>query len=120
MSTQIDGQFRSFTFQTAISAYRLVQPGVTAGVAIVATSGTDKAIGVTQDDVATNGVGTVKLFYPTYFATVSGTCAVGDSLSFDASGQVTTLAANTVSAGLALDAATATGAVIEIAIPLNK
>ena len=120
MSTQNDGLFRSFTFQTAISAYRLVQPGVTAGYAIIATSGTDKAIGVTQDDVAALGVGTVKLFYPTYFATVSGTCAAGDSLSFDNAGQVTTLAANTVSAGLALEAATATSAVIEIAIPLNK
>ena len=120
MSTQIDGQFRSFTFQTAISAYRLVQPGVTAGVAIVATSGTDKAIGVTQDDVAANGVGTVKLFCPTYLSSSSGTCAVGDSLSFDAAGQVTTLAANTASAGIALEAATATSAVIDIAIPLNK
>ena len=120
MSTQNDGLFRSFTFQTAISAYRLVQPGVTAGYAIIATSGTDKAIGVTQDDVAALGVGTVKLFYPTYFSTVSGTCAVGDSLSFDNAGQVTTLAANTVSAGIALEAATATSAVIEIAIPLNK
>jgi len=120
MSTQNDGLFRSFTFQTAISAYRLVQPGVTAGYAIIATSGTDKAIGVTQDDVAALGVGTVKLFYPTYFSTVSGVCAVGDSLSFDNAGQVTTLAANTVSAGIALEAATATSAVIEIAIPLNK
>jgi hypothetical protein len=43
---------------------------------------------------------------------------VGDVLKFDNAGQVTTLAANIGTAGIALEAATATSAVIEIAVPL--
>jgi len=120
MSTQNDGFFRTFTVgATAISAFRVVQPTSTAGQVQAAVTGATLAIGITQEDVAANGNVEVKLFHPTYFATVSGTCAVGDSLSFDASGLVTTLAANTISAGIALEAATATNAVIEIAIPLK-
>jgi hypothetical protein len=119
MGTQVDGFFKTFTFASAISAYRAVQPTSTAGGAQAAVTGATLAIGFTQEDVAAGDSGTVKLFHPTYFATVSGTCAVGDSLSFDASGLVTTLAANVISAGIALEAATETGAVIEIAVPLK-
>lgn len=119
MGTQVDGFFKTFTFASAISAYRGVQPTSTAGAAQASVTGATLCIGFTQEDVAAGDAGTVKLFHPTYFATVSGTCAVGDSLSFDASGLVTTLAANTVSAGIALEAATADGAVIEIAVPLK-
>jgi len=39
-------------------------------------------------------------------------------LKFDATGLVTTLAANLVTAGVALEAATSSSAVIEIAIPM--
>lgn len=119
MATQNDGLNRTFQFATAISAFRAVQPTSTAGRAQAAVSGATLAIGFVQEDVPALGYGDVKLFHPTYFATVSGTCAVGDSLSFDASGLVTTLAANTISAGIALEAATADGAVIEIAVPLK-
>ena len=119
MGTQVDNLSKTFTFASAISAFRAVQPTSTAGAAQAAVSGATLAIGFTQEDVAAGEAGEVKLFHPTYFATVSGTCAVGDSLSFDASGLVTTLAANTISAGIALEAATADGAVIEIAIPLK-
>ena len=120
MGTQVDGFFKSFTFTTAISAFRAVQPSATTqGLAQAAVTGATLAIGFTQEDVAAGDSGTVKLFSPTYFATVSGVAAVGDSLSFDASGLVTTAASNTISAGIALEAATETGAVIEIAIPLK-
>lgn len=119
MGTQVDNNSKTFTFASAISAFRAVQPTSTAGRAQAAVSGATLAIGFTQEDVAAGETGEVKLFHPTYFATVSGTCAVGDSLSFDASGLVTTLAANVISAGIALEAATETGAVIEIAIPLK-
>jgi Uncharacterized conserved protein (DUF2190) len=118
MSSQIDGNFRTFTFASAISAFRLVQPDTTAGQAVVAVTGATKAIGVVQQDVAAGDSGTVKLFHPTFFSTVSGTCAAGDVVKFDSAGQVTTLAANIVTAGVALEAASATSAVIEIAIPL--
>jgi hypothetical protein len=118
MSSQIDGNFRTFTFASAISAFRLVQPDTTAGQAVVAVTGATKAIGVVQQDVAAGDSGTVKLFHNTFFSTVSGTCAAGDVLKFDNGGQVTSLGANTLTAGIALEAASATSAVIEIAIPL--
>ena len=95
MSTNIDNNFRTFGSSTAISAYRLVQPStVTAGFVDVAVTGATKAIGSTIDDISAGGYGTVKLFHPTFFATVSGTAAVGDVVKFDAAGQVTTLEAN--------------------------
>jgi hypothetical protein len=118
MSVQNDKNSKTFTFATAISAYRMVKPDTTAGQAVVAASGADTAIGVVQDDVAANGSAEVKLFFPTFFATVSGTCAAGDKVKFDAAGQVSTAAANTIVAGVALEAATSTSAVVEIAIPL--
>jgi hypothetical protein len=118
MSSQIDGNFRTFTFASAISAYRLVQPDTTAGQAVVAVTGATKAIGVVQQDVAAGDSGAVKLFHPTFFSTVSGTCAAGDVVKFDSAGQVTTAASNLVTAGIALEAATATSAVVEIAVPL--
>ena len=119
MSTQIDNNFRTFGSASAISAFRFVQPDTTtAGFVNVAVTGATKAIGVTQEDVAAGGYVAVKLFHPTYFATVSGTCAAGDVVKFDATGLVTTLAANLVTAGVALEAATATNAVVEVAVPL--
>ena len=77
MSSQIDGLFRTFTFASAISAFRFVQPDTTAGQAVVAVTGATKAIGVVQQDVAAGDAGTVKLFHPTFFGTVSGTAAAG-------------------------------------------
>jgi len=119
MATQIDGLSRTFQFTNAISAFRIVQTTAVSGRAEAAVTGATLAIGITQEDVPALGYGEVKLFHPTYFATISGTCAVGDSLSFDASGLVTTAATNLVSAGIALEGASATNAVIEIAIPLK-
>lgn len=119
MSSQIEGNFRTFGFSSAISAFRLVIPSTTtAGNADVAVTGTARAIGVVQQDVAAGDAGTVKLFHPTFLAAVSGTCAVGDVLRFDSAGQVTSAASNIGTAGIALEAATATSAVIEIAVPL--
>jgi hypothetical protein len=119
MSTQIDNNFRTFGSASAISAFRFVQPDTTtAGFVNVAVTGAIKAIGVTQEDVAAGGFVAVKMFHPTYFTTVSGTAAVGNTLFFDATGLVTTAASNIVTAGIALEAATATSAVIEIAVPL--
>ena len=119
MSTQIDNNFRTFGTANAISAFRLVQPDTTtAGFVNVAVTGANKSIGITQEDVAAGGFVTCKLFHSTFFATISGVAAVGDVLKFDASGLVTTAASNIGTAGIALEAATATNAVIEIAVPL--
>jgi len=119
MSTQIDNNFRTFGSASAISAFRFVQPDTTtAGFVNVAVTGATKAIGVTQEDVAAGGFVSVKLFHPTYLATVSGTAAVGNTVFFDATGLVTTAASNLVTAGIALEAATATNAVIEVAVPM--
>lgn len=119
MSSQVDGLIRTFGFSTAISAFRAVQPStVTANEAIVAVTGSTRAIGIVQQDVAAGDAGAVKLFHPTFFATVSGTCAIGDALKWENGGQVTSAASNIGTAGIALEAATATSAVIEIAVPL--
>jgi len=119
MSTQIDNNFRTFGSASAISAFRFVQPDTTtAGFVNVAVTGATKAIGVTQEDVAAGGFVSVKLLHPTYFVTVSGTAAVGNTVFFDATGLVTTAASNLVTAGVALEAATATNAVIEVAVPM--
>lgn len=119
MSTQIDSAFRTFGSASAISAYRFVQPDTTtAGFINVAVTGATKAIGVTQEDVAAAGFVTCKLFHPTFFATVSGTAAVGNTVFFDSTGLCTTAASNLVTAGIALEAATSSSAVIEIAIPM--
>jgi len=119
MSTQVDGNFRTFGSASAISAYRFVQPDTTtAGFVNVAVTGATKAIGVTQEDVAAGGFVSCKLFHPTFFATVSGVAAVGNTVFFDATGLVTTAASNLVTAGVALEAATSSSAVIEIAIPM--
>jgi hypothetical protein len=119
MSTNVDNNFRTFSTSSAISAYRFVQPStVTAGGVDVAVTGATKAIGSTIEDVAAGGYVAVKLFHPTFFASVSGVAAVGDVVKFDASGLVTTAASNLVTAGIALEAANATGAVIEVAVPM--
>ena len=119
MSTQVDNNFRTFGSASAISAFRFVQPDTTtAGFVNVAVTGATKCIGVTQEDVAAGGFVAVKLFHPTFFATVSGVAAIGDTVKFDASGLVTTAASNPVTAGIALETASATNAVIEIAIPM--
>jgi hypothetical protein len=119
MSTQVDGNFRTFGSASAISAGRFIQPDTTtAGFVNVAVTGATKAIGVTQEDVAAGGFVAVKLFHPTFFATVSGVAAVGDVVKFDASGLCTTAASNLVTAGIALEAATSSSAIIEIAIPM--
>ena len=119
MSTNIDNNFRTFSTSSAISAYRFVQPStVTAGGVDVAVTGASKAIGSTIEDVAAGGIVAVKLFHPTFFATVSGVAAIGDTLKFDATGLVTTAASNPITAGIALEAATATAAVIEVAVPM--
>jgi hypothetical protein len=119
MSTQIDGNFRTFGSASAISAFRFVQPDTTtAGFVNVAITGATRAIGVTQEDVVAGGFVSCKLFHPTFFATVSGVAAVGNLVFFDATGLVTTAASNLVTAGVALEAASATSAVIEIAIPM--
>ena len=119
MSTQIDSAFRTFGTASAISAYRMVSPDTTtAGFVNASVTGSARAIGVTQEDAPAAGFVTVKLLHPTFFATVSGTAAVGNTVFFDATGLVTTAASNLTTAGIALEAATATNAVIEIAIPL--
>ena len=119
MSTQVDGNFRTFGSASAISAGRFIQPDTTtAGFVNVAVTGATKAIGVTQEDVAAGGYVAVKMFHPTFFATVSGVAAVGDVVKFDATGLCTTAASNLVTAGIALEAATSSSAIIEIAIPM--
>ena len=119
MATNIDGgAIRTFNFATAISAYRFVQIG-TDGLAVAAVSGTARAVGSTIADVAAGDNGSVKLFYPTYFATCETAIAIGGLVATTGSGLVTTAAANTGIVGVALEGGAA-DAVVEIAVPLTQ
>lgn len=119
MATNIDGgAIRTFNFATAISAYRFVQIG-TDGLAVAAVSGTARAVGSTLADVAAGDNGSVKLFYPTYFATCETAIAIGGLVATTGSGLVTTAGANTGIVGVALEAGAA-DAVVEIAVPLTQ
>lgn len=112
MASQVDSTNRSFVANAAISAFRLVKLHTTENEVVAATNGA--AIGFTQDDASAAQVVGVKLFHPTYFATVSGAgVAVGSVVQAIADGKVAS--AGGVSMGYAINAGT-TGDIIEVAI----
>jgi hypothetical protein len=116
MAVQHDSTSRTFSFASAISAFRLVK--VTGeNAAAAATNGA--AIGFVEQDAAANETATVKLFHPTYFATVSGAgVAAGSVLHAIADGKVAS-AGGVTGVGIALNAGT-TNDIIEIAIPRSS
>lgn len=112
MATQVDSTNRSFVATSAISAFRLVKLDATENQVVAATNGA--AIGFTQEDADAAAVVNVKLFHPTYFATVSGAgVAAGAVVHAIADGKVAS--AGGVSIGYAINAGT-TGDVIEVAV----
>ena len=114
MASQVDSTNRSFTANAAISAFRLVKLHSTENEVVAATNGA--AIGFTQEDASAAAVVNVKLFHPTYFATVSGAgVAVGSVLHAIADGKVAS-AGGVTGVGYAINAGT-TNDVIEIAVP---
>lgn len=115
MATQVDSTNRSFVATSAISAFRLVKLDTTENQVVAATNGA--AIGFTQEDASESGLVNVKLFHPTYFATVSGAgVSVGGPIHVIADGKVAS--AGGISQGYAINAGT-TNDIIEIAIPLK-
>jgi hypothetical protein len=115
MATQVDSTNRSFVANAAISAFRLVKLHTTENQVVVATNGA--AIGFTQDDAAASDVVNVKLFHPTFFATVSGAgVAAGGVVHSIADGKVAS--SGGVSMGYAVNAGT-TSDIIEITIPMK-
>ena len=118
-ATNIDGgAFRTFNFATAISAYRFVEIH-TDGLARAAVPGSARAIGSTISDVAAGDNGTVKLFYPTFFATAEYGVSLGNLVATTGSGLVTTAAANVGFVGVALETGLA-DEVVEVAVPLTQ
>ena len=114
MASQIDSTNRSFVANAAISAFRLVKLHTTENEVVAATNGA--AIGFTQDDASAASTVNVKLFHPTYLATVSGAgVAVGSVLHAIADGKVAS-AGGVTGVGIALNAGT-TNDVIEVAVP---
>ena len=112
MASQVDSTNRSFVATSAISAFRLVKLDSTENQVVAATNGA--AIGMTQDDASAAQTVNVKLFNPTYLATVSGAgVAVGSVVQAVAAGTVAS--AGGVSVGYAINAGT-TGDIIEVAI----
>jgi hypothetical protein len=112
MATQIDNTFRSFTFDSAISANTLVAvTGDNAAAALVTAS---LAIGVVQDDVDASGVGAVKLFAPTQFGIVSpGPVTAGANVFATTGGVIVgTLLTSGITLGIAVENG-ATGEIVE-------
>lgn len=112
MASQVDSTNRSFVATSAISAFRLVKLDSTENQVVAATNGA--AIGFTQNDASAADMVNVKLFHPTYMATVSGAgVAAGSVVHAIADGKVAS--AGGVSVGYAVNAGT-TGDIIEIAV----
>lgn len=115
MASQVDSTNRSFVANAAISAFRLVKLHTTENEVVAATNGA--AIGFTQDDASAAQTVNVKLFHPTYLATVSGTgVAAGGVVHAITDGKVAS--AGGVSMGYAINAGT-TNDIIEIAVPMK-
>ena len=112
MATQVDSTNRAFVANAAISAFRLVRLHTVENEVVAATNGA--AIGFTQEDASAAQTVNVKLFHPTYFATVSGAgVAAGAVVQAIADGKVAS--AGGVSLGYAINAGT-TNDIIEIAV----
>jgi len=120
MATNIGGvAVRTLTFSASvICSYRLVEIH-TDGTARAAVSGSARCVGSTLSDVAASDVGSVKLFYPTFFANCETAIAIGGLVATSTAGLVTTAAANTGIVGVALEGGAA-DAVVEIAVPLTQ
>ena len=117
MASQVDSTNRSFVATSAISAFRLVKLDSTENQVVAATNGA--AIGFTQEDALASAPVNVKLFHPTYFATVSGAgVAAGSVLHAVAAGTVAS-AGGVTGVGYAINAGT-TNDVIEVAIPRSS
>jgi hypothetical protein len=115
MASQVDSTNRSFVANAAISAFRLVKLHTTENEVVAATNGA--AIGFTQDDASAASVVGVKLFHPTFLATVSGAgVAVGGVVHATAAGTVAS--AGGISMGYAINAGT-TNDIIEVALPMK-
>lgn len=113
MASQVDSTNRSFVANAAISAFRLVKLHSTENEVVAATNGA--AIGFSQNDADAAAVVNVKLFHPTYLATVSGAgVAAGSVLHAIADGKVAS-AGGVTGVGYAINAGT-TGDVIEVAV----
>ncbi len=117
MASQVDSNNRSFVANAAISAFRLVKVHTVENEIVAATNGA--AIGFTQEDASAAQVVNVKMFHPTYFATVSGAgVAAGSVLHAIADGKVAS-AGGVTGVGIAINAGT-TNDIIEIAIPRSS
>ena len=116
MASQVDSTSRSYVANAAISAFRLVKLHTTENEVVAATNGA--AIGFTQDDASAAAVVGVKLFNPTYLATVSGAgVAAGAVVHATAAGTVAS--AGGVTVGFAINAGT-TNDIIEVAVPMKS
>jgi hypothetical protein len=117
MASQVDSLNRSFVANAAISAFRLVKVHTVENEVVAATNGA--AIGFTQNDASAAGMVNVKLFHPTYLATVSGAgVSAGSVLHAVAAGTVAS-AGGVTGVGIAINDGT-TGDVIEVAVPRSS
>jgi len=117
------GRTRTFIAGADLSSsqYRYVKHGSTQNTVVVATSGTDKIIGVLLNAPKANDVAEIGLLNGsgTYYITASAVIAKDAYLTATTGGKaVATTTAGNVVAGQALEAAGADGDIIEF-LPMN-
>lgn len=111
MSTNQSGTVRTFTAgAAALNAYEHVK--LSSGLVVVAGAG-EAGIGYTLQACAAGAAVAVQIFRPTVLATAAGGFSAGASLYSAANGRVDDVANGNV-IGIALEAATAAGDVVEI------
>lgn len=115
MSTQNDC-VKSFTAASAISAYSLITVNSSGQAALATTN--DLHVGVAQADVASGDQTPVRLYTPTFLMKAAGAITAGSQVYPAASGKISGSAVGS-NIGMACEAATASGDVIEIATLLN-
>lgn len=102
----------------AIAAYTIVKPDATAGQVVAAAAAADKAIGVTTDVAASAGERADVIMLGDAKVVAGAAFADGDLLMSDASGRAIVAAAaagaNVRTIGVAREAASAAGDIVEI------
>lgn len=114
MASQVDSLFKTFSFQNALSAGVAIGLSATDGMGVPATSSASIPIGFLNEDVATNGYGTVKLLHQTQVGTITNAPVTRGNGLYVTTGGLLTLATAGVLVGYAGESTGSNGAMIEV------
>lgn len=121
MSQFTDTDMLSLKQETAVAPYRIVKVGTEQNSVVEATDATERLLGVSNaaaSDTADDAVGVITSGTAKVYA--SAAISIGDEVTATTAGAaVTTTTAEDYTVGTALEAATAAGDIIEIALNLG-